>query len=667
MKSLLVASFLLLAALASVVDASVQVVNTKFGPVHGVPYSGNFSTRLNKSVDIHMHWPQTYLGIPFAQPPVGSREFLEPLPWTKSWMEAYGKPELNASIYGPPCLMVQGNGKTVGDNDCLYLNVFMPPRARMDAIRRENPGRKLPVLFWIFGGAFEFGNGGSGTPDTGNPYSGSYVTSVKDVIVVTINHRVGGSGFVKTPSVRGNMGIMDQKMAFRWTVENIASFGGDPNEITSYGMSSGSYTAFLLALDPGLPPVRRVILLSAPLAIHPKPVEEALEGGHSYLKIAGCSDLSVEKELACLQSLTSKQIGHATQKSKQDWFKTLISNPLKWLPVMDEERHIVNPIDAVNLSDASVVERLKQTEFIFGVGKEEAAFFIGIAEGLGYISGGTLFILKGKETIGQFLTDWFRGPKYINTAERIWKTVQAKKSGPHRQLVSTFAQRQYIIAIYHMFNQDEGAAVRVLEAYPPQLKMKDVVQTLINMLTEYMFICPNTYLARKISTVQKNTYMYQWTHIPHYTDFVFKRSHGFQNHSVSHALDVPFVFGYYPQIPLGDERITHAYIDYFAGFASGDVNNHCTPQPLQPRQSYIIKQSDSPAADDQSKCAESDLGKWRPFGTGEEYLEIGENSETMKDRLRIDKCAFWADLLYGPNKLKHMPDMSILSDIKNNL
>jgi carboxylesterase type B len=107
-----------------------------------------------------------------------------------------------------------------------------------------NNSANLAVIFWIHGGAFIFGSGSEfvGLTNSSNIfYSGSYL-ALRDVVVVTINYRLGAFGFFygNSSEANGNQGLWDQTMALEWTIKNIAAFGGNPKKITLFGESAGS-------------------------------------------------------------------------------------------------------------------------------------------------------------------------------------------------------------------------------------------------------------------------------------------------------------------------------------------------------------------------------------------------------------------------------------------
>ncbi|XP_060524766.1 acylcarnitine hydrolase-like [Cylas formicarius] len=156
-------------------------------------------------------------GIPFASPPVGKLRFQAPVP-PEPWEDI-----LEANRSGKCC--ISGYPDPSESEDCLFLNVYTPPR---------NITKQLPVLVWIYGGALlagcssfeEFAPG-----DLAN----------EDVIVVTFNYRLGVYGFLSTGDdvILGNAGLKDQLFAFQWVKKNIAFFGGDPDKVTLFGQSAG--------------------------------------------------------------------------------------------------------------------------------------------------------------------------------------------------------------------------------------------------------------------------------------------------------------------------------------------------------------------------------------------------------------------------------------------
>ncbi len=189
-------------------------------------------------------------GVPYAQPPTGDRRWRAPeppAPWTAT-REAlsFGSP---CPQYASPLGGVAGrDGTVVGDEDCLYLNVYAP-RFAPDAV----PGgaARLPVMVWIHGGGNTIGEAGF--------YNGGRLAAEQQVIVVTINYRLGPLGWFRHAALRdgasdaeasGNFATLDLVRALEWVHDHIAAFGGDPDNVTIFGESAGAQNVFTLLLAP---------------------------------------------------------------------------------------------------------------------------------------------------------------------------------------------------------------------------------------------------------------------------------------------------------------------------------------------------------------------------------------------------------------------------------
>lgn len=181
-----------------------------------------------------------FRGIPFAAPPVGPLRWLPPAP-APSWSGVRAAREFgNASLQPKIDLMMPWSVGTEASEDCLYLNVWTPAT---DAARR-------PVMVWIHGGAFQFGSGEEMMPVE------QTLVSRGDVVLVTVNYRLGPLGFLNLSEVTGgaipssgNEGLLDQVAALEWIRDNIEAFGGDPQNVTIFGESAGGMSVGgLLAL-----------------------------------------------------------------------------------------------------------------------------------------------------------------------------------------------------------------------------------------------------------------------------------------------------------------------------------------------------------------------------------------------------------------------------------
>jgi para-nitrobenzyl esterase len=172
-----------------------------------------------------------WLGIPYAQPPVGALRWEPPQP-AASWTGGR-----SARFYGNEC--TQAGNPPVNTEDCLYLNVYAP------AVIPE--GAKLPVLFWI--------HGGGNVSGSGDRYDGSQLAQSDGIIVVTINYRLGPFGILSLPGLSstepaGNFSLLDMEAALRWTQADIPAFGGDSSKVTIAGESAGGMAVCSLLASP---------------------------------------------------------------------------------------------------------------------------------------------------------------------------------------------------------------------------------------------------------------------------------------------------------------------------------------------------------------------------------------------------------------------------------
>ncbi|MCX5812501.1 MAG: carboxylesterase family protein [Proteobacteria bacterium] len=179
---------------------------------------------------------RTFLGIPYAAPPVGELRWKPPQE-VASWTQLR-----NSTDFGPSCPQPKQENTGKLSEDCLYLNVWTNAR---------KPGERLPVMVWIHGGAFNFGSASQ------TEYNGKNLAK-KGVVVVTINYRLGPLGFLVHPllskesahGTSGNYGLLDQIAVLKWVQKNIAAFGGNPDRVTIFGQSAGSRSVSLLMISP---------------------------------------------------------------------------------------------------------------------------------------------------------------------------------------------------------------------------------------------------------------------------------------------------------------------------------------------------------------------------------------------------------------------------------
>ena len=201
------------------------VVKTKLGEVRGMQQDE----------------VRTFLGIPYAAPPVGPLRWREPMPAAR-W-----KGVRQATTFGPHCMQPPVFADMIfrdpgPSEDCLTLNVWTPAKDK---------SAKLPVMVWIYGGGYQGGSTSEARQD-------GAVLATRGVVVVTLNYRLNIFGFFTHPALTaespnkasGNYGLLDQIAALRWVKENIEAFGGDPSNVTLFGESAGAFAVSIHMASP---------------------------------------------------------------------------------------------------------------------------------------------------------------------------------------------------------------------------------------------------------------------------------------------------------------------------------------------------------------------------------------------------------------------------------
>ncbi|XP_037573052.1 acetylcholinesterase-1 [Dermacentor silvarum] len=281
---------------------SGDFVSTKTAALHGVT-----QTHLGKTV-------KAYLGVPYAEPPVGHLRFSRPV-------RAKQKDRMIlATEFKPPCMQLNGALQDlpwfqvddgVSSEDCLYLNVWVTECKELDT----NATCPLkPVLVWLHGGGFR---GGSSTMDV---YNGGTLAASGDIVVVTLNYRLGAFGFLSlnVSDIPGNMGLYDQHLALRWLRSNVQYFGGDPKAITLAGQDAGATSVGLHLTSPlSRRLIRRAILIGGA----PNWLVDPLSTSSSYVRALmltsalSCSDSTSVRTAPvvarCLRDAKAKTIARA--------------------------------------------------------------------------------------------------------------------------------------------------------------------------------------------------------------------------------------------------------------------------------------------------------------------------------------------------------------------
>jgi para-nitrobenzyl esterase len=262
----------------------------------------------------------TFLGIPFAAPPLGSLRWRPPQP-AAAWATT-----LNATTAAVcPQITPAGSTTTQGTEDCLKLNIWTPNPA---------PTVPVPVVFWIHTGAFQ---GASGNLLDSR---GRNLVERTGAIVVAANYRLGPFGFLGHSALTAedpaypssaNYGFLDQRAAMVWVRDHIAAFGGDPDNVTIAGQSAGGNSVSMHLVSPGSAGLfTRAIMLSSYASNRWATLAEAEAVGHAFAANAGCTDPA--QVLACMRGRTQMQVLLAFGNGQQEFAET---SRVDWGPVVD--------------------------------------------------------------------------------------------------------------------------------------------------------------------------------------------------------------------------------------------------------------------------------------------------------------------------------------------
>jgi para-nitrobenzyl esterase len=280
------------------------VVKTTSGPVKGEGEKGFFVFR----------------GVRYAAPPIGPLRFRPPVP-PGAWTEVR-----SALDFAPACPQLveidpTENNNSVMAEDCLYVNVWTPGA----------DDKKRPVMVWIHGGGFIEGSARN------TWYDGAKLAARGDVVVVTVQYRIGALGFLDVSDIggqdfaqSGNVRLLDQIAALKWVKQNIAAFGGDPDNVTLFGQSAGAGSAGMLMVIPAARGLFQKAIMESgtPKEVSDKP--RATEVSRAYMKIAGVR--SIEE----LQNLTMAQMLDAQRKLFETRFGYSAFRPVMDGTVLDE-------------------------------------------------------------------------------------------------------------------------------------------------------------------------------------------------------------------------------------------------------------------------------------------------------------------------------------------
>ncbi|XP_069123063.1 fatty acyl-CoA hydrolase precursor, medium chain-like isoform X2 [Argopecten irradians] len=502
---------LVLAVLVSVSNGiNYKTVRAPAGPIRGIAIQ-------NRDRSVYQ-----YRNIPYAKPPIGDLRFRKPVPYG-SWTDV-----LDATSFGPSCIQDPKYISKLLENtqmseDCLQLNVYTPYNA--------SPANRKSVMIWIHGGGYLAGQGPR--------YNASNLAYVGDVIVVTVNYRLGLLGFLSTMdnASLGNYGLWDQRLAIQWVKQNIPAFGGIPNSITIFGESAGSMSVALHALIPenqGL--FQRVIGESGPANSPIAMTQEARNISRGYGIFLNCInvlDVNVDSALLvqCLRGKSAAELLSAQMNLDEGKYRNN-RIAIRDAPVVDGDLIKSSPSDALSNISSAGSSFFRSLDAMFGNTDAE----------------GSLLLDTIIDDLGQQYS--------FNYTIGI----------PTRVLCDALSH-EYAKDVY---NGNKAVADAICQKYR---KENDVEQSrsIINMYTDGIMVAPTvTTLDCHSSpglTMGRNTFQYMFTREQRETNI---RPHWFSG--ASHAAELPYLFtiGNYK---AEDSLLSIIMMTYWTNFAKNGSPN----------------------------------------------------------------------------------------------
>ncbi|KAM3823944.1 acetylcholinesterase [Vipera latastei] len=536
-----------------------------------------------------------FLGIPFAEPPVGRLRFLRPEP-VKPWQHV-----LDATSYQHACYQMVDNtypgfhGTEMWNpnremsEDCLYLNIWVPsPRPK-----------NVSVLVWIYGGGFY---SGSASLDV---YDGRFLTYTQNVILVSLSYRVGAFGFLGllgSQEAPGNMGLLDQRLALQWIQNNIQHFGGNPKAVTIFGESAGAASVGMHLLSSQSRALfQRAILQSGAPNAPWATVTPAESRRRATLlgKQVGCHFTNDSELVSCLRSKSPQQL------IDEEWsvlpYKSIFRFP--FVPVIDGDFFPDTPEAMLGTGN------FKETQVLLGVVKDEGSYFL--------IYGVPGFSKDNDSLISR--QDFLEG---------------VRMGVPHANDIATEA-----VVLQYTDWQDEDNREKNREA------MDDIVG-------DHNIICPVMHFATRYAERGNKVYAYLFDHRA--SNLIWPLWMG-----VPHGYEIEFVFGlplndslnYTPQ----EKELSRRMMRYWVNFArTGSPTDPAEEDGAWPTytasQQQYVRLNTQPLATDRSLRAQI-CAFWNHFLP--KLLNVTDNIEEAERQWKLEFHLWSAYMMHWKSQFDH--------------
>ncbi|XP_062580478.1 uncharacterized protein LOC134242419 [Saccostrea cucullata] len=498
-----------------ILNEAYPIVKTKSGELKGI----------TKYIDGKMETPVTvFHNIPYAAPPLGELRFSKPRPFG-NWSGIR-----DATKPGVECLQTEVSGLSKSE-DCLQLNIFTPYHSLSSSKKRS-------VMVWIHGGGYELG--------TSLIYDGSDLVVHGDVIVVTVNYRLGIFGFftLNDPLARGNYGLWDQILALQWVQQNIASFGGDPSSVTIFGESAGGFSVSLLSMIPENKGLFHRVISQSGVSSSPWAFGDSEPATRSIGDLSGCSrTLSSSKYVECMRNVDANTLqSYSTAYIYRD--PSTIRQILEFTPGLDGDMFKITPEEILSNSSS-----------------EEHKFFTSLS-----LITGTMKT-EGSSLAGEIYQEAVQNKFNINASLGI--STEFMCDNFTQTLVSDY------------FNGNGQVSKYICDKYSVRNNLTEQGKKMLDICTDFIFLAPAYVNLRSHSFLNIRTKSYQYVieRPPMSFAYVYSQYYPSWFDPPGHADDLAYIFPAYFQLSsLEDIQYSKTIMSYWTNFAKyGDPNDPSLP------------------------------------------------------------------------------------------